>query len=94
MVDLTEYNDLLQKARALTFETHKPIAKDYVPKLFAALISQGYKLPQSRKKVVRDCKAELGWKEQTIIDELPDEAKDAAKQKNGRASAKAKEEMA
>jgi hypothetical protein len=91
--DLTEYNEILQKARTMTIEHQAPIVKEFVPQLYKALKKQGYEIGKARDKVVKDGK-EMGWKEQTIVDELPIEAKNAAMSQNGLKGSEAKKQKA
>jgi hypothetical protein len=88
--DYTKYNELLREARTKNDEASRTVAKQYVPKLYAELINLGYEPYLARVKVLKDCRSM--WVEDTIDNEISDEAKDAKKAKNGRKSAEARKQ--
>jgi len=81
---LSEYDDLLEELKRKVDAFRQTTAKEYIPNMYRALRNQYPSLsPQdARKRIERDC---FGiWEERTILDALPDEAKDLKKQKAGR----------
>jgi hypothetical protein len=84
---LTEYDKLLEEARAKA-EAFRSTAKEYVRKMYLALRNENpnHTPEDARVRIERDC---VGiWSKRTILDALPDEAKDPEKQKAGRLSQK------
>ena len=84
---MSEYTFLLEEARSKIADLKKPIiatSKEYVPKMYIAIQNENPNLKplEVRKKIEHDCK-DL-WSKRTILDALPDEAKDLEKQKAGR----------
>ena len=84
---MSEYTFLLEEARSKIADLKKPIvatSKEYVPKMYKAIQNENPNLKpiEVRKKIENDCK-DL-WSKRTILDALPDEAKDLDKQKAGR----------
>jgi hypothetical protein len=65
-------------------------AKEYIPKLWKALKNENPNLSREdlRQRIERDC-LEF-WSERTLLEMLPDEAKDTEKQKIGRLGRKIK----
>jgi hypothetical protein len=83
---LTEYDKLLEDARAKA-EAFKSTAKEYIPKMYRALNENPNLKPEdARDRIEKDCISI--WSKRTILDALPDEAKDLEKQKAGRLSQK------
>jgi hypothetical protein len=81
---LSEYDDLLEELKRKVDAFRRTTAKEYIPNMYRALRNQYPSLsPQdARERIERDC---FGiWEERTILDALPDEAKDLKKQKAGR----------
>jgi hypothetical protein len=85
---VTEYDKLLNEARAKTEAFSKLTAKEYIPKTYYALRDENTNLTpeDARDRIEKDC-ADI-WSKRTILDALPDEAKDLEKQKAGRLSQK------
>jgi hypothetical protein len=84
---LTEYDKLLEEARAKA-EAFRSTAKEYVRKMYLALRNENpnHTPEDARDRIEKDC---VGiWSKRTILDALPDEAKDLNKQKAGRLSQK------
>jgi hypothetical protein len=84
---LTEYDKLLEEARAKA-QAFRSTAREYVPKMYSALRNENPNLKpkDARVRIEKDC---VGvWSKRTILDALPDEAKDLEKQKAGRISQK------
>ena len=81
---MTEYYKLLNEARAKTEAFSKLTAKEYVPKMYCALRNESPTLTpeDARDRIEKDC-VNI-WSKRTILDALPDEAKDLKKQKAGR----------
>jgi hypothetical protein len=84
---MSEYTNLLQESRSKVREFQKPImatAKEYIPKMFKAIRNENPKITtrQARQRIEKDCK-DL-WSTRTILDALPDEAKNLEKQKAGK----------
>ena len=84
---MDEYAILLKEVRSKITDLKKPIvatAKEYIPKMHKVLLIENPNLKpiEVRKKIENDCK-DL-WSKRTILDALPDEAKNLEKQKAGR----------
>jgi hypothetical protein len=82
---MTEYDELLEEARAKVDAFSKSTAKEYIPKMYLALRHENPNLkPEDvRERIEKDCCPQM-WKKRTLLDALPDEAKDPKKQKAGR----------
>jgi hypothetical protein len=80
---LSTYDQLLEeargKARALILT-----AKEYIPKMYVALRNEDSNISpdDARDRIEKDCGGI--WSKRTILDALPDEAKDRKKQKASR----------
>jgi hypothetical protein len=84
---LSEYDNLLQKARD-TAEQFKSTAKEFIPKMYYSLRRENSNISaeDARDRIQKDC---FGiWSKRTIVDALPDEAKNQEKQKTGRSRQK------
>lgn len=84
---MTKYEELLKEARAKA-EAFALTAREYIPKMYDALRNEDSNLTpeDARDRIQKDC---IGiWSKRTILDALPDEAKDLKKQKAGRLSKK------
>jgi hypothetical protein len=80
---LKKYETLLEEARTKA-ERFRLTAKKYIPKMYWALRSESLALlPEDAKKKIEKGCAGI-WSERTILDALPDEAKNPEKQKAGR----------
>lgn len=82
---MKEYDRLLQQATQEE-ERHRAVAKTIIPLMYAALRDEEPNMtPQdARERIEKDC---VGfWSRRTILDALPDEAKDPIKQRAGRKS--------
>ena len=83
MIVLSEYDDLLKevKGKAAAFQS---TAREYVPKMYLALRNENHEIPaaDARDRIEKDCAGI--WSRRTILDALPDEAKNPEKQKAGR----------
>ena len=84
---MSEYAILLKEARSKIADLKKPIvatSKEYVPKMYEAIQNEDPNLKpiEVRKRIEDDCK-DL-WSKRTILDALPDEAKNFVKQKAGK----------
>jgi hypothetical protein len=80
---LTEYDILLQKAKEAA-EQFRSTAKAFIPKMYCALRNEDPNISpeDARDRIEKDC---FGiWSKRTILDALPDEAKNKEKQKAGR----------
>jgi hypothetical protein len=80
---MTEYDDLLDEARRKA-EAYRSTAKKYIPRMFYALRRENANLtPQdARDRIEKDC---VGiWLKRTVLEALPDEAKNPKKQESGR----------
>jgi hypothetical protein len=82
---LTEYDKLLKDAREKV-EAFKSTAKIHIPKMHHALRNENLKPEDARDRIEKDC-INI-WSKRTILDALPDGAKDLEKQKAGRLSQK------
>jgi hypothetical protein len=84
---MTKYDELLKEAKAKA-EAFVSTAREYIPKMYDALRNEDSNLTpeDARDRIQKDC---IGiWSKRTILDALPDEAKDLKKQKAGRLSKK------
>jgi hypothetical protein len=80
---LSEYDELLEKARKAG-EQFRSTAKEFIPKMYKALHNENSNISpeDARDRIEKDC---VGiWVKLTILDALPDEAKNREKQKAGR----------
>jgi hypothetical protein len=80
---LSEYDDILEKAREAA-EQFRSTAKEFIPKMYKALRNENHNISpeDARDRIEKDC---VGiWSRRTILDALPDEAKNQEKQKSGR----------
>jgi len=80
---LSNYDDLLEEARTKA-EAFRSSAKEYIPKMYKALRNENPNISpeDARDRIEKDC---VGiWVKRTILDALPDEAKNQEKQKAGR----------
>ena len=80
---MDKYDDLLEeaKSKAAVFIS---TAKRYIPKMYDALMKENQNISpeDARDRIEKDC---VGiWSKRTILDALPDEAKNREKQKSGR----------
>jgi hypothetical protein len=84
---LTEYDKLLEEVR-IKAEAFRSTAREYIPKMYWALRDENSNLTpeDARDRIENDC-IDI-WSKRTILDALPDEAKDLKKQKAGRLSQK------
>jgi hypothetical protein len=84
---LTGYDKLLEEARTKA-EAFRSTAKEYIPKMYWALRNENPNLTpkDARDRIEKDC-FDI-WSKRTILDALPDEAKDLKKQKSGQLSQK------
>lgn len=84
---MTKYDELLKEAKAKA-EAFALTAREYIPKMYDALRNEDPNLTaeDARDRIQKDC---IGiWSKRTILDALPNEAKDPKKQKAGRLSKK------
>jgi hypothetical protein len=78
-----EYDDLLHEVRNRA-EAYRSTAKEYIPKMYEALRKEDVNISpeDARDRIEKDC---FGiWMKRTILDALPQEAKNPEKQKAGR----------
>lgn len=90
---MSEYDNLLEEAKekAAAFQS---IAREYVPKMYQALRNENHDIQpaDARDRIEKDC---VGiWSKRTILDALPDEAKNSKKQKAGRLGQKKRKSAA
>lgn len=80
---MSEYDDLLAEARAKA-EAFRASAKAYIPNMWTALRNENSALSaeDARDRIQKDC-INI-WSRRTILEALPDEAKNPEKQKFGR----------
>jgi hypothetical protein len=80
---LSEYDDLLKevKGKAAAFQS---TAREYIPKMYQALRKENHEIPptDARDRIEKDCAGI--WSKRTLLDALPDEAKNPEKQKAAR----------
>jgi hypothetical protein len=80
---VTEYDELLEEVHDIG-NAHRSKALQYIPKMYCALRDESPKVTpeDARVRIEKDC---IGiWSKRTILNALPDEAKDLEKQKAGR----------
>jgi len=78
-----EYDDLLEEVRSKA-AAYTSTAKIYIPKMYNALINESKNISpeDARDRIEKDC---IGiWSPRTILNALPDEAKNLERQKSGR----------
>lgn len=80
---MAEYDDLLTEATAKA-NAFRATAKNYIPRMYAALRNENPNISAEDigDRIKKDCVSI--WSRRTIIDALPDEAKDPKKQESGR----------
>jgi hypothetical protein len=81
---MSTYEELLEEARTKVQSIQQSTAQEYVPKMYRAFRDANPDLASedARDRIEKDC---VGiWSKRTILDALPDEAKDLKKQKAGR----------
>jgi len=81
---MTNYDELLHEVKT-TFETfRRTTAHDYIPKMYEALRRENLNITpeDARDRIEKDCISI--WSKRTILDALPDEAKNQEKQNSGR----------
>jgi len=80
---VAKYDDLLEEVRSKA-AAYISTAKIYIPKMYNALMNESKDISpeDARDRIEKDC---FGiWAKRTILDALPDEAKNQEKQKSGR----------
>jgi hypothetical protein len=80
---VAEYDDLLEEAKTKA-AAYISTAKVYIPKMYNALMNESKNISpeDARDRIGKDC---FGiWSKRTILDALPDEAKNREKQESGR----------
>jgi hypothetical protein len=80
---VSQYDDLLEEVRSKA-AAYMSTAKLYIPKMYNALMDENKNISpeDARDRIEKDC---VGvWSKRTILDALPDEAKNREKQKSGR----------
>src|SRR5215469_3427283 len=78
-----KYDDLLEEVRSRA-AAYISTAKIYIPKMYNALMNESKDISpeDARDRIEKDC---FGiWAKRTILDALPDEAKNREKQESGR----------
>ena len=83
-----QIHDLLKEISNKSSNFSRSTAKEYIPKMYRALRNENPNLTpeDSRDRIEKDCISI--WSKRTILDALPDEAKDLEKQKAGQLSQK------
>src|SRR5215210_3026025 len=85
---MTNYDVLLGEAKMKFKNFQQTTAHTYIPRMYEALRNENSNTTaeDARDRIEKDC---LGiWSKRTILDALPDEAKDLKKQKAGRSRQK------
>jgi hypothetical protein len=84
---MSEYDDILLEARTRA-EAFRLTAKEFIPKLYQALRkeNENFSPADARDRIEKDC--HYFWSKRTILEALPDEAKNIEKQKSGRLAQK------
>jgi hypothetical protein len=79
------YDELLEELKRKLEAFRRTIAKEYIPKMYWALRNENPNLApeDARDRIEKDC-LHIIWEKRTIVDALPDEAKDPKKQEFGR----------
>jgi hypothetical protein len=80
---LSTYDELLERVKAIA-QAHQFKAKEYIPKMYWALRNENSNVTpeDARDRIQKDC---VGiWGKRTLLNAIPDEAKDPKKQKAGR----------
>jgi len=80
---MSEYDDLLAEAKAKA-EAFRATVRHSIPRIYRVLLNENPNLSpaDARIRIKKDCLSI--WSRRTIIDALPEEAKDPKKQKAGR----------
>ena len=76
---MSQYDDLLEEARTKA-AAYMSTAKVYIPKMYDALMNENKNISpeDARDRIEKDC---IGiWSKRTILEALPDEAKNREKQ--------------
>ena len=81
---MTKYDDLLLEAK-IKAEAYRSTARVFIPKMYNALRDEDPNITSqdARDRIEKDCLGII-WEKRTILDALPDEAKNPEKQKAGR----------
>jgi hypothetical protein len=84
---MAEYDELLEEVHNIG-NAHRSKARQYIPKMYWALRNENpnHTPEGARVRIEKDC-VDI-WSKRTILDALPDEAKDQKKQRAGRLSQK------
>jgi hypothetical protein len=82
---MTTYDELLEELKRKLEAFRRTTAKEYIPKMYWALRRENPNLApeDARDRIEKDC-LHIIWEKRTIVDALPDEAKDPKKQEFGR----------
>ena len=78
-----KYDELFEEAKSRA-DAYISTAKLFIPKMYNALMDENKNISpeDARDRIEKDC---IGiWSKRTILDALPDEAKNREKQKSGR----------
>ncbi len=79
---MTNYDEILEEAITKMEILQRATASEYIPRMYHALRCERLLPDDARDRIEKDC---VGiWSKRTILDALPDEAKDLKKQKAGR----------
>jgi hypothetical protein len=80
---MAQYDELLEEVQNIG-NAHRSKARQYIPKMYWALRNENpnHTPEDARDRIEKDC-LDI-WSKRTILDALPDEAKDLKKQKAGR----------
>jgi hypothetical protein len=86
---MTEYERLLTEVLAKIQTFHSTTAKEYIPKMYLAIRKENPSLTakDARDRIERDCLDKI-WTHRTILDALPDEAKNPTRQEAARSKHK------
>lgn len=89
---MNEYDILLEEVRAKLDFYRRTIAREYVPRMFRALRDENLTPEDARDRIEKDCRDM--WEKRTILEFLPEEAKDPKKQESGRLGQKKRKSAA
>jgi hypothetical protein len=90
---MSDYDDILLEARTRA-EAFRSTAKEFIPKLYQALRKENENISpaDARDRIEKDC--HYFWSRRTILEALPNEAKNLEKQKSGRLAQKKQDSAA
>lgn len=79
---MTNYDELLLEAKTTLKTFQRTTAQNYIPRMYQSLRIENLTPKDAKDRIQKDCRGM--WVKRTILEVLPDEAKDIKKQKAGR----------